>query len=302
MKRESYNDLPRRIQAQLEALLADEGKAGDAAARDRLATVWAEKFRIFAGQTSALGMETVELLAADDERGALLLTYSGSLISLGPRRGKDRWLEYASIKLRADVPELVRADKARLAGDARQDEAAVFEGASLRRSSALYRIAVCPAGLSLDEQERRVREATVYLTNGFIKLNKSLSLEGSGDVDQFTAKAIVNYVAKKNGVTQLAARGIIDDFLSMVETGMLLGERVSVGKLGSAGLRYQPARKARVVKNPKTGEELLVSAKPATMAPKFNFSRAVKDKCASVDPTFVDPDDFEHDQGDEGED
>ncbi len=297
MRREAYGDLPRRIQAQLEALLDDEGKAGDAEAKERLAAVWAEKFRIFEGQTAALGMETVETLAAEDDRAALFLTYSGSLISLGPKRGKDRWLEYASIKLRVDVPELVRADKARLAGPARRDESATFEGSSLRRSSALYRIAVCPPGLSLDEQERRVREATVYLTNGFIKLNKSLSLEGSADVDQFTAKAIVNYVAKKNGVTQLAARGIIDDFLSMVETGMLLGERVSVGKLGSASLRYQPSRKARLVKNPKTGEELLVSAKPATMAPKFNFSRAVKDKCASVDPTFVGLDDDEEVEG-----
>lgn len=287
MKPVSFDELPWKIQAQLDALLADSGKAGDPAAREAMAAVWSDKFRLFTGQISALGMEELDEMPAGDERAAIFLTYSGSLISLGPRRGKDRWLEYASIKLRVDVPELVHSDKANLAAPAKLEQAASFEGTGLKRSSALYRIAVCPQGTSPDEQERRVREATVYLTNGFIKLNRSLSLEGAGEVDQFTAKAIVSYVAKKNGVTQLVARGIIDDFLSMVETGMLLGERVSVGKLGSAVLRYQAARKARIVKNLKTGEDLLVPAKPASMAPKFNFSQSVKDKCSSVDPTFV---------------
>lgn len=287
MKKSVYEDLPAQIRAQLDALLADAGKAGDEAARDGLASVWAEKFRLFSGQTAALGMESVGELAADDERAAIFLTYSGSLISLGPRRGKDRWLEYASIKLRVDVPELVRGDKANLAAPARLEHPAAFEGTSLKRSSSLYRIAVCPAGISPDEQERRVREATVYLTNGFIKLNRSLSLEGADQVDQFTAKAIVGYVARKNGVTQAAARGIIDDYLSMIETGMLLGERVSVGKLGSASLKNQAARKARIVRNIQTGEDVLVPAKPAGMAPKFSFSQAVKDKCANVDPTFL---------------
>ncbi len=298
MKQSAYDALPDQIRSQLDGLLAEAGKAGDAEARDRLATLWAEKFRLFTGQTAALGMDLVDELAADDGRAAIFLTYSGSLISLGPRRGKDRWLEYASIKLRIDVPELVRGDRANLSGPALLDSPATFEGTSLKRSSALYRIAVCPADISPDEQERRVREATVYLTNGFIKLNRTLSLQGVDDVDQFTAKAIINYVARKNGVTQSAARGIIDDFLSMIETGMLLGERVSVGKLGSASLRHQAARKARIVKNLKTGDDLLVPAKPASMAPKFNFSQSVKEKASNVDPTFVGT---EADDGDDDE-
>jgi nucleoid DNA-binding protein len=299
MKKSAYDELPEMIRSQLDGLLADAGRAEDPEARERLASIWTEKFRLFTGQTAALDMVSVGELAADDERAAIFLTYSGSLISLGPRRGKDRWLEYASIKLRVDVPELVRGDKANLASAAVLDQAAAFEGTSLKRSSALYRMAVCPAGTSPDEQERRVREATVYLSNGFIKLNRTMSLKGADEVDQFTAKAIVNYVAKKNGVTQGVARGIIDDFLSMIETGMLLGERVSVGKLGSASLRQQAARKARIVKNLKTGADLLVSAKPAAMAPKFNFSQSVKEKAANVDPTFLGvEDDGEGDEDD----
>lgn len=287
MATSSYAQLPPPIQAQVRVILDETGLSDDESARERLSALWLEKFKLFNAQCDALGMIDSAGMAKDDPRAAILLSYSGSLVTIGPRRGKERWLEYASIKMRTDVPELLRSDRVNLAADAAVDSVASFEGSQLKRSSSLYRIRLCPEGLSPDEQERRVREATVYLTNGFIKLNKSLSLEGADDVEQFTAKAIVNYVAKKNGVTQVQARAIIDDFLSMVETGLLLGERVSVGKLGSASLRYQAARKARLVRSPKTGEEILVPAKPAAMAPKFSFSQALKEKCSSLDPSQV---------------
>jgi len=95
------------------------------------------------------------------------------------------------------------------------------------------------------------------------------------------------------------ARAVVDDYLSMVETGMLLGERVPLGKLGNASLRYQAARKARIVKNLKTGEDLLVPAKPACLAPKFSFSQSVKDKSSAVDPTILSPDDLESAEDDD---
>ena len=298
MSKIKFAELPEAIRKQLSSLIAESGLAQDEATRDRLAVVWDEKYRLFTGQISSLGMELVSEMQPDDSRGAILLTYSGSLISLGPMRGKSRWLEYASIKLRTDVPELVRGDRAGVAGTLRLDAAAVFEGCPVKRSSALFRIALCPEGTSADDQERRIREATIYLTNGFVKLNRTHSLDPASEVDQFTAKAIIGYIAKKNGVTQVAARGLIEDYLSMVETGILLGERVSVGKLGSASLRYQAARKARLTKNLRTGEELLIPAKPACLTPKFSFSQAVRDKAASVDPTFLGPDD----EGEEEED
>lgn len=298
MKETRFDDLPEAIRKQLLSLIQDTGLPGSEETRDRLAMIWEEKYRLFTGQIGSLGMELVPELGRDDPRGAVLLTYSGSLISLGPVRGKSRWLEYASIKLRTDVPELVRGDKASLSGPIRLDQPAVFEGCPVKRSSALFRIAVCPEGLSADDQERRIREATIYLTNGFVKLNRTHSLEPVAEVDQFTSKAIIGYIAKKNGVTQLAARGLIEDYLSMVETGMLLGERVSVGKLGSASLRYQAARKARLTKNLRTGQELLIPAKPACLAPKFTFSQAVRDKASSVDPTFLGPEEDGEDEED----
>jgi len=299
MTHNHYDALPEEIRRQIDAILADSETRSDGATKDSIAAVWSEKYRLFSSQVESLGMTMEESFAADDARAAILLTYSGSLVTLGPKRGKDRWLEYASIKMRTDVPDLVRGDRVTLDGPAGLGASASFQGCSVKKTSSIFRIAVCPAGASLDDQERRVREATIFITNGFIRLNRSLCLEDAGDVDQFTTKAVIAYVAKKNGLTQAAARAVVDDYLSMVETGMLLGERVPLGKLGNASLRYQAARKARIVKNLKTGEDLLVPAKPACLAPKFSFSQSVKDKSSAVDPTILSPDDLESAEDDD---
>lgn len=123
----------------------------------------------------------------------------------------------------------------------------------------------------------------------------------SADVDQFTVKSIVSFLAKKHGLTQNAARAILDDYLSVVEAGVLLGERVTVGKLGSMTLKLQAAKKARVMKNIQTGEDILVPAKPATLVPKFVVSRSLKEKGSLVNPEFVgldvpDPEDDDSDE------
>lgn len=287
--------LPPEIRNQIDSLIKDTGLPTDTATRDRFQEIWLEKYRLFGSQIDAVGMVIVHELPMDDPRGAIFLTYSGSLVSLGTGTERGRWLEYASIKCRTDVPELVRGDHVSLASPARQDSAAVFEGSSLKRSSSLFRIAVCPEGTSPEDQERRIKEATIFLTNGFVKLNRSLTLEGRGEVDQFTMKSVISYVARKNDITQNLARSVIEDYLSTVETGLLLGERASFGKIGTASLRYQGSKKARVIKNLRTGEDLLIPAKPECLAPKFSFSQAFKDKCACVDPTI-------HSSGEKDED
>jgi nucleoid DNA-binding protein len=62
----------------------------------------------------------------------------------------------------------------------------------------------------------------------------------------------------------------------------MLGERVSLGRLGSLSLKILPARKARIVKNPLTKEDVLVPAKPETPTPKMTFHKSLKDRAAST--------------------
>src|SRR6056297_1196849 len=138
-----YEDLPERIQRHLQSITESSGLPPGEDSLARITANWIEKRDLFEEQTGLLDMRDIEELSPDDSRGVLVLTYSGSLLSLGPagdgsgqtpgggeqttgetgeRAGgaesaaTSRRFEYASIPLRADVPSLVREDDVRLEG------------------------------------------------------------------------------------------------------------------------------------------------------------------------------------------
>lgn len=287
MEENVFASLPGEIQGQISLLLEDSGLGKDGTVAEKYARVWKKKFELFTAQIANVGMEIITKMSADDGRGVILLTYSGSLVSIGPEREGKRWLEYASIKFRTDVPDFVRGQDVSLSSDITQDSVAEFEGSPLKKSSQVYRIAVCPAGTSVGDQDERIREATIFLTNGFIKINRTVHGGESVGMEQFSPKAIVAMIAKKHGVTQILARAIVDEYFSTVQAGVLLGERVTVGSLGSLTLKAQAARKARVMKNIATGDDILVPAKPACLVPKFTVSKGLKEKGALIAPESI---------------
>jgi len=277
------NHLPERIENHLNRLL--EASTGDwsdqEGALEGLKTLWIRKDQLFADQIALLGMEEVDHLEADDPRAMLLLTYSGSLVTLG--YGKERWLEYTSIKLRADVPDIVRSEKSCFTDPPMINSPAAFDHGPVRKTSALYKIVVCKSEVSAGEQEKRVREATIFITNSFIHLNRDLTMGTmASEVDQFNKKSIVTYLARKNGLTQDQTSGIVDDYISMLETGLLLGKTVSLGRLGRLSLKVKPKRKARIGRNPKTGDEITISARDAHFSPSFRFSSSTKERAAAL--------------------
>jgi nucleoid DNA-binding protein len=262
--------------------------------RELLARNWRDKYELFTSQSKLLGMEEAERLDADDCRGLIILTYSGSLLSMGPAQEGGRWLEYASIKLRADVPDIVSGTGAVLSAPPAKDQSLAFSKGPIESTSAIYRIAVCAADLSPGEQDRRVREAAIFLTNGFLKLNRGLSQVREPGAEQFTLGGMARYLAGKHDMSIAQAKQFLDDFFSTAESGLLLGERVSMGRLGHLSLKLRAAQKARVVKNPQTQADILIPAKPATPVPRMAFSAVAKEKSARVDPAIL--------SGDSGED
>lgn len=247
--------------------------------------LWIKKDKLFSDQIALLAMDEVNSLEAGDERGILLLTYSGSLISLGC--GAKRTMEYASIKLRADVPEIIKAENVSLASPLKKGEAATFNGGQVQNTSALYKIVVCREGTTVEEQEKRIREATIFITNSFVNLNRDhLTLAmGKNVPDQFSRKEMIRYIAGKNSVSQKQAKEIIDDFMILAETGLLLGKSVPMGSLGKLSLKWKAERKARIGRNPATGEELTIGAKEAHYGPAFRFASSVKEKCERLEKT-----------------
>jgi|GEM_PF-255747 len=287
----AYSRLPAEIRAQIDALAEGPDTPRLPDIKEKLAANWQGKFDLFVSQVRLLGMEELEALEEGDGRGFLAMTYSGSILSVGPAQEEEssrglpgsRWVEYVPIKIRLDVPEIASGYGAVIVGAATRGSSLRFDGGPVKSTSSVYRIAACSADVPPDEQDKRIREAAIFLTHGFIKMNRTLSEERAVGVEQFTFRGMAQYVARKNDVATVMVKRILEDFFSTAETGLLLGERVSLGRLGSASLKVKPARKARVIKNPVTKEEILVPAKPETPVPKVSFHKSLKDKAAAAD-------------------
>lgn len=275
-------EIPAEVAAHLKELVntSEEKWAGEDGAYDRLEELWLYKQRVFEEQIQLLGMTFIDSVDADDARGMILATYSGSLVALGP--GTSRKFGYASIKVRSDVPDILNSEDVSLAEGLKTGSGASFNGAQVKKTSAIYKIAVVPAKLSRDEQESRVREAMVFLTNSFVHLNRHFTMPGETGTGQFDKKSMIKYLADSNGLSQKAVRGLIDDYAVLLETGMLMGKTVSLGQLGRLSLNLKPVRKARVGRNPATGEELTIPARAAHFAPVFKFSSRAKERSGNL--------------------
>lgn len=280
----SFDNLPEKIKIHLKALLTTTGLPQTDDSLKILAANWLAKLDQFVSLTRNLSLAEVGQLASSDKRGALLLTYSGSLIGLGPESEEGRYLEYVSLKLRSNIPRIIPAFNIKLASDISVDSPAQFSQAPLKSTSAIYKIAVCSEEVPVVEQTKRIREAMLYLTNAFLKLNHQSLARDKELPEQFTYKNILRYLSRRNMLTQKQIRTLLDDFFMLVETGLLLGEKVALGKIGRLKIVFKPPRKPRVMKNRFTGKEMTIPALPARYLPKMIFNKKFKKKVSQLDP------------------
>ena len=95
--------------------------------------------------------------------------------------------------------------------------------------------------------------------------------------EKFTSTAIVNFLADKHEIPKKQAKAILEDLYDVMNAGVMKGERVPVGTFGKLHVRVRPATKARMGRNPATGEEMKIPAKKATQVPKFTFTKNFKE-------------------------
>jgi len=276
-----FNELPEYIKSHMESLIQSSELPDTADFRNLLSDTWNKKCLLFEQQVKILKMEITESFEQKDPRGIIVLTYSGSIVGIGPDE-KDRDVEYASIHLRSDVPKTISIQAAELGSDIRRGHAVIFSRGQLKKTSAVYKMAVCGTSVPIEKQKERIREGLIFLTNGFMKINRSIYIDKTNIPDQFTAKSMARYIAKKYNVTGTLAKKILDDYTLLIETGMLLGETVPLGRIGRLSLKRKEAQKARIVRHPETGEEITVKAKPPTSVPKISFSTYIKEKAADA--------------------
>jgi nucleoid DNA-binding protein len=279
---DDVDSISQSIRRHLAALVRSSGLPESEESLQRMTVAWLQKKRMFEDQARALDMEDLTGLPGGDPRGVLLLTWSGSLVSLEPPGTAGRRGEYASIELRTDVPHLVLLNDVDFPQGLAVDREAVFSSGPVRSTSALLKIVACRSDLPHDEQARRIREATIYLTSGFVKINRTVITPGTGFPELLTMKSIIAYLAEKNGLSRRLTRQLVEDYHALLQSGMLLGQKVPLGKMGRLFLRHQPARKARVGLNPSTGQKITIAARPPQAVPRMSFSRLLKDRARQI--------------------
>ena len=84
-------------------------------------------------------------------------------------------------------------------------------------------------------------------------------------------QALAEWVHGKLGGTKVQAEEIVDGLFNAIVDSLKRGDEVSVAGFGIFSVKGRAARMAR---NPKTGEQVKVSAKKV---PKFRAAKALKD-------------------------
>lgn len=141
---------------------------------EKIAEAWLEKKRAFEEQMASMAMEEVEAIDVDDPRGALAMTFSGSLITVGPVIDGSRKLSYASIGLRKDVPEMITEDSCNLSKDIEKGEVFEFVNGPIKKTSPIYKLMICKDDLPEEKQEEKLNEAVTAVIDDFVEINKTL--------------------------------------------------------------------------------------------------------------------------------
>lgn len=174
---EFFNQIPDHIQAHVRDLVSASDMPDDEEYLELISEAWLEKKRIFEEQIETMNMEEIETFEQVDDRGILALTYSGSLINIGPKIDDNRQLEYTSVGLRADVPDSVVEPNTDLAGDIVLDEPINFSHGRVKNTSAIFKITVLKDDLEPEEQLEKIGEVTQILLDEFADVNKTIILD-----------------------------------------------------------------------------------------------------------------------------
>jgi hypothetical protein len=175
---ENFDRIPEKLHAHLREITRTSGLPEGEESLEKMAKGWLEKEEAFNEKVQELNMEEVDTLQVDDERGAVAMTYSGSLVMVGPLVEGVRKAQYVSIGLRGDVPDVVDRDDSVLGKDVMLDQTIDFQIGPVRNTSKVHKIALLTEDLSPEEQEEKMTEATEVISQKFLEVNRTIVEEG----------------------------------------------------------------------------------------------------------------------------
>ena len=97
-----------------------------------------------------------------------------------------------------------------------------------------------------------------------------------------TQTQLADAVAERADVTRADAKRVLQALEEVVLDQIADAEKVKIGGVVQIEVRMRPATKARPGRNPATGEEITISAKPASVAVKARPLAKAKSVAPSV--------------------
>ncbi len=170
----TFDTLEPIIQDHIRQISKTSGLPSTPETLDLMADAWIEKKKCFEAALEENNLEEVSFFGRAEAKGALMLTYSGSLINLGPMVDDSRRCEYASIGLRTDVPASAVEESSVLSADVEADAPAQFEKGPIKASSPVFKIAVAREQLPAEDEEALLTQVSQNLAEDFVEVNKTV--------------------------------------------------------------------------------------------------------------------------------
>jgi hypothetical protein len=171
---ETFEGLSVHIQDHVKQITKSSGLPASDENHELMAKAWVEKSDCFLQNMAENKLEEVTFFSRDEPRGALLLTYSGSLLTIGPLVDGIRRCEYTSIGLRTDVPASAVEEASVLSSDFELDEVAGFSKGPIKKSSPLFKIAMSKDVLEPEEEEALLTQISQAVAEDFVEVNKTV--------------------------------------------------------------------------------------------------------------------------------
>jgi len=97
-----------------------------------------------------------------------------------------------------------------------------------------------------------------------------------------TQSQLTDAVAERAGLSRAQAKGAIQALEEVVLDEIGNAEKVKIGNLVQLTVRVKPATKARLGRNPATGEEITIAAKPAAVDVRARVLARTKSALPSI--------------------
>jgi len=170
----TFNSLSTEIQQHLKQIAKTSGLPMTDESLELMAAAWLEKQAIFEKTLADNKLVEVSFYSQTEARGALALTWSGSIINIGPLVAGLRHCEYTSIGLRSDVPPAATENASSLSADLEVDEPVQFTKGPIKSSSPVFKIAVASETLEPEEEEAMLTQVSQELAEDFATVNKTV--------------------------------------------------------------------------------------------------------------------------------